>query len=272
MRSPRQSETKDRVLSAALQQFREQGLTVGIDHIGLEQVIKGAGVSRATAYRIWPNKRQFLADVIVAAVAGTELRGETGETMGAFQDLLRYEDEFVSDPTVRRHIIVDAVRMSSTIDFDHLVTSPAWASFLALEATTQGINDPDLRARVSAALRDTDDEFTAQRAAMFARLPSLLGYRLVPPLEGEAGFSLLSTSAGALMTGLLIKSRTRPELFTDTFEAAAFGAGPLEWTVPTYTLTSHLLSFLEPDPLVIWDDAQRARFRREIAELLAALG
>lgn len=78
----------------------------------------------------------------------------------------------------------------------------------------------------------------------------------------KARLALAAVDLGGRLDDWLIKSRTRPELFTDTFEAAAFGAGPLEWTVPTYTLTSHLLSFLEPDPLVIWDDAQRARFRR----------
>jgi AcrR family transcriptional regulator len=40
------------------------GLTVSLDHISLEQVIRDAGVSRSAAYRRWPYKDLFFSDLV----------------------------------------------------------------------------------------------------------------------------------------------------------------------------------------------------------------
>ena len=40
------------------------GLTVSLDHISLEQLIRDADVSRSTVYRRWPHKDLFFSDLV----------------------------------------------------------------------------------------------------------------------------------------------------------------------------------------------------------------
>jgi AcrR family transcriptional regulator len=40
------------------------GLTVSLDHISLEEVIRDADVSRSAVYRRWPYKDLFFSDLV----------------------------------------------------------------------------------------------------------------------------------------------------------------------------------------------------------------
>src|SRR5674476_636519 len=66
-------ETEQRMLEAALALVESQGLTVSLDHLSLENVIARADVSRSSAYRRWPYKDLFLADLLVAVARDTDL-------------------------------------------------------------------------------------------------------------------------------------------------------------------------------------------------------
>ncbi|MDQ7993240.1 MAG: hypothetical protein AAGC63_08815 [Propionicimonas sp.] len=271
MTSPSQSSPRDRIVATALAEITAKGLSVGLDHISLEKVIAASGVSRATAYRIWSNKQQFLADVIVEAVRTTTLEVDTELEVGRLRALLERTPDFATNPASRRHVVVDGLRISIRADLDRIVTSPKWATYLALSATCRGLPDGILRTEVTAALAEADRRFTAHRVSVYARIPRLLGYRLVPPLEERNGFELLSQAAGALMTGFVVKAGTQPELLTTGFRLAAFEAGELEWTVPSFALTGLVLSYLEPDPGIPWGPEQTERFRATLAEIAGVL-
>ncbi|MGC3995950.1 MAG: hypothetical protein QM779_17850 [Propionicimonas sp.] len=262
---------RERVIAAALAQVTAGGLAVSLDHISLEEVISASGVSRATAYRIWANKQAFLADVMVAAVRATTLEVDSPREVAHILDLVARNPDLATDPGRRRHVVVDGLRVSVQADIERMVASPRWATYLALSATGRGLPDGDLRAEVTGALAHAEQQFSAHRVSVYARLPRLLGYRLVPPLDAANGFEVMAEAAGALMTGFVVKIASRPSLLTGTFPLAAFGADELEWTVPGFALTGLLLSYLEPDPEIVWDEAQVARFRaalEEITELL----
>ena len=262
---------RERIIQTALAEISAHGLTVGLDHISLEKVIAASGVSRATAYRIWPSKQQFLTDVIVAAVHSTALEVDSEAEISRIFDLLREHPDYATDPAVRRHIVVEGLRISIEADLRRIIASPQWATFLALSATNQGLPEGVLRTEVTAALALTDQRFTAHRASVYARLPRLLGYRLTPPLDGADGIALLAQAAGAMMTGFVVKIDSQPNLLSDTFTLAAYGARELLWTVPSFALTGLVLSYLEPDPAADWGPDGVAAFREALAEIVGVL-
>lgn len=272
MQSTGQPGSRDRIVAAALAQIEAHGLTVGLDHLSLEKVIADSGVSRATAYRIWPSKQQFLADVIVAAVHSTTLKVDSEAEVGRILALLEKYPDYATVPETRRHVVVDGLRISIGADLRRIVGSPQWSTFLALSATSRGLPEGVLRTEVTSALALTDQRFTEHRARVYARLPRLLGYRLTPPLDEATGLRLLAHAAGAMMTGLVVKLGSQPDLLADTFRLAAFGARELEWTVPTFALTGLVLSYLEPDPAADWGAGQGERFKESLAEIVKVLG
>ena len=63
-------ETEQRMLRAAVAMVQRTGLTVSLDHISLEDVIRDADVSRSAVYRRWPYKDLFFSDLVQTASQG----------------------------------------------------------------------------------------------------------------------------------------------------------------------------------------------------------
>ena len=57
-------ETERRMLAAAVAMVRRTGLTVSLDHISFEDVIRDADVARSAVYRRWPYKDLFFSDLV----------------------------------------------------------------------------------------------------------------------------------------------------------------------------------------------------------------
>jgi AcrR family transcriptional regulator len=241
----------DKVIDAAVTRLRERGITVGLDGISLEEAIAASGVARATAYRHWPSRAAFLREVLLRIVRETRLIPEGPEETGALREFISaHQGEFATEAG-RRTLVVEGLRIAFEADFQRLATSREWRDYLALRATCGSLSDSGLRAAVTAELAAAESSFAAHRAAVYSRLPELLGYRLTAPLAGAAGFELMSQAMGALMTGLVVRASANEE--SASFQARAFGSS-LEsgWTGTTYALVATMLSYLEPDPSVQW--------------------
>lgn len=247
----------DRIVDAAVARIRERGVTVGLDGISLEDAIAASGVPRATAYRRWPNRTEFLSAVLVRAVRETRLDPEGEDELAAIRALVAGHRDRLGTPSGRRTLVVEALRIAGAADHERLSTSREWRDYLALRATSAGLPEGDLRETVTAELAAAEAGFARHRAAVYGGLPRMLGYRLVPPLTGEAGLAVMAEAMGALMTGLVVRAGVGDA--PAPFRAQAFGSSlESEWSTASYAVVAALLSYLEPDPDVVWDDARVA--------------
>src|SRR5689334_8435525 len=74
-----EQETRDRMMRAALEMTNRAGLSVSLDHISFEDVIRDADVARSTAYRHWPHKDLFFSDLIIELAQHADLSIITDE-------------------------------------------------------------------------------------------------------------------------------------------------------------------------------------------------
>ena len=110
------------MLEAALALVESQGLTVSLDHLSLENVIARADVSRSSAYRRWPYKDLFLADLLVAVARDTDLTIEPPGLVDELRALIASAD--LSDAQARRDLLIEALRVSSASEFERIWLSP----------------------------------------------------------------------------------------------------------------------------------------------------
>jgi AcrR family transcriptional regulator len=247
----------DRIVDAAVARLHEQGITVALDGISLEEAIAASGVSRATGYRRWPNRAEFLREVLVRVVRAAQLEPEGHEELDAIRTMVTAQRDGFSTATGRRTVAIEGLRIAADADYRRLATSREWRDYLALRATCDGLRDRELRDTLTGELRTAEREFARHRAAVYSQLPRLLGYRLVPPLTGELGFTVMAETMGALMTGLVVRAAV--EETTPSFRGRAFGSSiESEWTTASYSLVAALVAYLEPDPAVEWDDERVA--------------
>ena len=163
-RRPRRSdaETGRLMLDAALELLAEDGVSVALDGLQLEDVIRRADVSRTSAYRRWPTREAFLEDVLVELAQGAELT-EVGPRVGAEgAALLAAHRDALTTEEGRREVFVELLRLSLQTDLEATLASPAFRTYLALRAAFVGVPSEDLRTRLAAALALSERRAVAQ--------------------------------------------------------------------------------------------------------------
>src|SRR5690625_408622 len=240
-------DARDRVVDAAVARLHQRGVSVALDGISLEEAITDSGVSRATAYRRWPNRTEFLREVLVRTVRAVRLEPETREDLEAIRAVVRDQADHLDTEAGRRTVVIESLRIATQADHRRLATSRQWRDYLALRVTCEGLPDAELRQSLTQELAAAESAFVRHRAEVYSRIPEVLGYRLTTPVPGDEGFVLMAEVMGALMTGLILHQSTAAQ--PATFTARAFGSQvAAQWTTASYALTAMFLTYLQPDP------------------------
>ncbi|TWF76708.1 hypothetical protein FHX44_112603 [Pseudonocardia hierapolitana] len=259
-------ETERRMLDTAVGMVNAAGLTVSLEHISLEEVIRDAGVARSAVYRRWPYKDLFFSDLLrelARAVAPASVAGrETGHAVLARVAAERLDR--LETPEGRRSMLLELIRREQ--DFAVVHRSAEWRTYLALHATFLSLPDGDLRADVQAALTASERGFTTRIAAAWQEWAELFGFRLRPALG--TGFEALASLVSAHFRGMVLMSPTSPDIVEAHIEADPFGTGETaRWPVRAVALAGIALTFLEPDPDITWTEARVAAARDRVGAM-----
>ena len=268
-RRPRrtEAETRQRLLDLAMERLVDQGVGIGLDAIRMEKVIADAGVSRASAYRCWPHRDDFLADALVHTIRQTALLPEQPEDIARLVRLIEGAD--LLDEAARRDLVVEALRASVDADIRRLVASPHWRLFMALSTTVATIEDDTLRETVREELATMEESFVARRAEVYGGVCQMIGYRPTAPWSHEQGLVVLSQLAGLLMRGIASRALVDPGWLDERIPAALFGSRrTADWSQGEMALTGLVLGHLEPNPDVRWT-TERLRQSRALFDATA---
>ncbi|TWS22288.1 hypothetical protein FK268_19990 [Tsukamurella sputi] len=194
-------ETRRRVLDSAIDRvFTERGGT-GLEHVRLEDAVRDADVSRTAAYRCWPQREDFLADVLAALaeqalpIVSTRSARATEVVRAAVGD----DPSTVRTVAGRRAALLRAV--SASADDDLLADRDEdrrWRLYLTLAMAVPSLPDGPARDRVVAAVDRAERTVRARLAANYRRLFELFGFTSTVDYGELAGIGL------ALMRGYVV--------------------------------------------------------------------
>jgi AcrR family transcriptional regulator len=258
-------ETEQRMLQSAVHMVSSAGLTVSLDHISLEDVIRSADVSRSTVYRRWPHKDLFFSD-LVKELARTATPSILADEVALLTEIFEERDDWLHSAAQRQGFVAELFRRLALLDFQMLSASAQWRTYIALNATFMSLADDQLRNQVQAALADSEREHLARVARAWELLTGLLGYRLRPELG--TSFGDLAALLNATMRGLVIMASSMPELSEHrTSTGPLTGTATGDWSLPALGLAGVASAFIEPDPDVEWDSDRIASVRQAVATL-----
>ncbi len=250
-RRPRLSDeqTARRMLDTALAQLAARGVSVGLERIRFEDVIRDADVSRSSAYRRWPSRAAFVEDVLVELAGGAYQPAIGAVVAQQAGDILGTVTATATDPVSRRELLVELVRLTFEVDLAATAASAEFRAFLALRAALAGVESDELRRRVAGALSVADRRTVTRGAAILTRVAEIFGLRLVAPLTPPDGFDLVAQALSAASVGFVIATQSDPALLTARRVVAAFGSSrAAAWSEPVYAMTGLVLQHLELDP------------------------
>jgi AcrR family transcriptional regulator len=120
------TETEERMLAAATAMVGKNGLTVSLEHISFEDVIRDAGVSRSAVYRRWPYKDLFFSDLLrelargsSPAIAGGNSTATATATAAVREALLAHLD-WLADPSLRLALVGEVLAGKRAARVQHL--------------------------------------------------------------------------------------------------------------------------------------------------------
>lgn len=258
-------ETEQRMLQAAMAMVHRSGLTVSLEHLSLEDIIRDAGVSRSAVYRRWPYKDLFFSDLLrqLAASAGADVLPDDTAAANLVKSVAAERIDWIETPEGRQELLLEILRQSGEANFQFFHESRSWRSYIALHATFLSLAAGDLRDDVAGALARSEQHVIAGIATAYEYGAGLLGYRLRPELG--ATFETMATLLNATMRGLVLMAPTIPDIATDSAHAAPFGAARKnEWSQPALGIAAIATSFLEPDPTIEWDEQRIVTIRQEL--------
>ena len=254
-----EEETERRMLRAGLAMVNRTGLTVSLEHISFEDVIRDADVSRSSAYHRWPHKDLFFSDLVLE-LARNPVPGIVADEMDMIRRIIAGRLDRLTTPQSRHALVLELFRQIAVLDFQTLYSSSGWRTYLALHATLLSLADGGLRAPVQAALAQAEQGHLGRIARAWELMAGLLGYRL--RAESGVTFETLATLVNATMQGLVMTALTVPGIAGHRAAAQPFDAPEVgEWSLPALSLGAIATAFLEPDPEVTWDASRTAAIR-----------
>jgi AcrR family transcriptional regulator len=250
------------MLRTAVAMVRRDGLTVSLDSISLEDVIRDADVSRSAVYRRWPYKDLFISDLVKELAKNATPEIVDGE-LELMRRILADHQDRLGTPELRHGLMVELFRQLALFDFETMYSSPGWRTYLALHATFLSLADGTLRDQVQAALAESERVQNMRVARAWRELTAIFGYRLKP--GSGVTFETLATLLGATLNGLIIKALSTPGVAGHRVPACPFGAvTEQEWSMPALGLGGVAAAFLEPDPEIEWDERRLTRIHEAL--------
>jgi AcrR family transcriptional regulator len=247
------------MLQAALDMVNRTGLTVSLDHISFEDVIRDAGVARSSAYRRWPHKDLFVSDLVrqLARNPTPALVADEAELIGS---IVAARMAWLETPERRHALLIELLRQLPVLDFRTLYESPGWRTYLALHATVVSLTSGPLRDEVQASLAQSERDRLASVARAWRFMAELFGYRLSP--GHAASFETLAVLVSAVMRGVVMLALPMPEVAGQRARGRPFGAiTEDDWTLAALGIGGIASAFLEPDPATVWDSQRIAAVR-----------
>jgi len=212
-----QSQLRRRMLDAA-QRLVEQagGLSVSLENLSLDVVIKEAGVSRTSVYREWRNKEAFYVDLL-CNLAGPNWQGTAAfdeETIRLVRDVVAERLDLLQTLEGRRQVMLEAIRQGAEQNFRAVVTSTQWRTYVALTATVLSMpTDDEARARVQEALQTSESTFIDRMASFYEDMGVIIGFRLRPHVDS---FSTLAAAGASVVEGLGLRRILIPDVVEKT--------------------------------------------------------
>ncbi len=226
-------ETRALLLRVGMQMLLERGVSAGVQHIRLQDVLRRAGLTTGAAYRLWADQNDYQRDLAVAMVR-LRMSGPADYARTAVEDLIAQGAS--GDDVIRAaafaHVRTAAVDLT---DAEDALDAQSFLIALALRTTAQ--TWPELRQ----ASRERHRESIAAFAEFYAFLMESYGLRM------KAGLTIQDFTEAMAAMGEGFAVRALEGIAHPTYTFPEDGESPSgEWTLFALGVRALVNEFMVP--------------------------
>lgn len=257
-------EVRNRMLAAAQAIVLDLGMTVSLEDVSLEDVMRRAEVPRSSVYRLWPYRGDFIDDLLchMAQPDWVELTPAGQQSaLDVAREVARANEGLLGTAEGRRAVSREASRLAVLQNLRDLLGAKGWTFYFALASTVDYVRDPHARARIAAALEQAEVARIRGLAGFYREVAEAFGLR---PRTGYR-FEHLALAGGAMLQGLMLRmvvsrnTGTEPappaegawtldSLINDPLPGPGLDTPVAEWSFAAGAYLALFESILEPDP------------------------
>lgn len=233
---PRRSgeETKALLLQTGMEMLLDRGVSAGVGHIRLQEVVRRAQLTTGAAYRLWADQDEFHRDLAVA-VTRWRYDAPIAETSRILETV--YDPQSSLDEVIR----LAAEAHIRSISGDASPSSRLFLITLALRASARSGAD------LGVASVDRHLESVATFAEIYALLMTAHGYRMRPPLT-VFDFTVAIAALGEGFAVQAIEGIAHPVYRADQPDHDGIDLSGGEWTLFALSVRAVLHGFMTKDP------------------------
>jgi AcrR family transcriptional regulator len=247
-RIPRE-ELRTRVLDAAQGLLADGGISVGLHHLNMEELIRRVGVPRSSAFAAFGGKDELLTELMLRML---EPRGPhaLGYSPGArdvatdvftrHADLLTRPDGTV-DPDGTALVLQEAIRLSLARNVADTTRSSEWRTYMALSVSVESL-PPNQQPRVRAALQAAETRFLQEMAELYRSAMEPLGRR---PVDGVTWMQIAAVGA-SVVEGMASKRLIGITEADGSVERPGIDGAPAQWEVTALAFSAVLEGLTRP--------------------------
>jgi AcrR family transcriptional regulator len=200
----RADQVRRKMLLAGKKAALEAGIGVSLEAVRMEDVIRRARVPRSSVYRMWPQRSDFVADLILyLAGPGGYLDGRQvfdAETYDVARKVMAENAQLLCTERGRRAVLCEVTRVAVTTNFARMLSDQAWRVHHALLASFASVADQDARTAIARALEQGEAQARTAMVGLIEEIMATIGLRIRQPgMRVEhlvvAGVSLLQALA-----------------------------------------------------------------------------
>jgi AcrR family transcriptional regulator len=262
-------EIRRRMLAHGAALIDASGLAVSFDALRMDDLIRDAGVSRSSVYRLWPTRDAYLGDLLAEIGRRTGADLAHRDAFALVARTLRAKPEVLATAETRIAALYEAMRVAIRDTFYGTVSSTAWRTSIALAVTAPSIDDEATAHALLDALAERQRILSDRLVGYYRAAIPAFGFRLRPQFGDD--WSTFAVLVNATIQGLSILRPHSPELTdAERLLSPAADIPAAAWSLSALSFAALFQFFFEADPG--FDPVRTAALLTDVETRLAERG
>lgn len=237
------AELRELVLDTAERLLGDTGLTVSLDHLNMEELIRRVGVPRTSTFNEFGGKEGLITALILKMIRPDESQGAafSPATLEVAQRVLSENQHRLVDQAGCDAVMRETIRLGAKQNYEDIISSTYWKTYMALSVSLAGL-PVERRTQVVEMLRLVEARFIDTMSSFYDAMLPILRRRVRDGFDTRQ----IAATGSAVVEGVAERRFVNPELVETPIWQKGLDGDMVEWHLASVGFLSVIEGMTEP--------------------------